>query len=92
MLARTFALTGLVGMLGCNSAPFTPSTPPDCSRIECTCEQDPSQPTCTGVPTPDGGLRPGEGGLVDLDAGDAEADASGDGSAPGDAGDAGDGG
>ena len=44
--------------IACNSADFTPATPKDCTKVECDCEEDPSQPTCKGVPgAPEGGLE-----------------------------------
>jgi hypothetical protein len=48
-----------VGLIvACNSADFTPATPKDCSKVECDCEEDPTQPTCKAVPgQPDGGLE-----------------------------------
>lgn len=81
----------MLALLACNTSDFTPAPPLDCERTQCTCEQDPSQPTCRGfsgqpeggVPLSDAGPSLDDGGP---DAGDdAAADAGDDGAA--DAGD-----
>ncbi len=64
---------GFAALVACNSADFTPAPTIDCSKTQCTCEQDPSQPTCKGYSG-----QP-EGGTPDLDAGpalDAASDAA----------------
>jgi hypothetical protein len=49
---------GVGVLVACNSADFTPAIPKDCTKVECTCEEDPTQPTCKAVPgQPDGGLE-----------------------------------
>jgi hypothetical protein len=97
MLGRdTLALVVLavLAAAACNTAPFTESNPPDCSKVDCTCEQDPTQPQCRGLPgLPEGGIGPTDGGApvledagaVDAAAEDAEAD-GGDDDAAADAG------
>lgn len=61
LLLLTVALTFGAGVvIACNSADFTPATPKDCTKVECDCEEDPSQPTCVGIPgAPEGGLEGG---------------------------------
>jgi hypothetical protein len=52
------AAMGVGVVIACNSADFTPATPKDCSKVECDCEEDPTQPTCKAVPgQPEGGLE-----------------------------------
>jgi hypothetical protein len=54
-----FVTAGLVFAVGiaCNTSDFTPAQPKDCTKVECTCEEDPSQPTCKGFSgQPEGGL------------------------------------
>jgi hypothetical protein len=49
---------GVGVVVACNSADFTPATPKDCSKVECDCEEDPTQPTCKAIPgAPEGGLE-----------------------------------
>lgn len=73
----------LVGLGACNTSDFTPAPPLDCTKTECTCEQEPSQPTCRGFSgQPEGGLPLSDSGpgLPDAaDAADGEADAGDDG-------------
>ena len=48
----------LGAVIACNSADFTPAVPKDCEKVECTCEEDPTQPTCKAIPgQPEGGLE-----------------------------------
>jgi hypothetical protein len=57
LLVLAFAF-GVGVVMACNSADFTPAIPKDCSKVECTCEEDPTQPTCKAVPgQPEGGLE-----------------------------------
>lgn len=74
-MRRLLLLTaGIAAIIACNSADFTPATPKDCSKVVCDCEEDPTQPTCKGVPgQPEGGL---EGGGIDATTLDAEIDAT----------------
>ena len=53
------AVASCVGVfIACNSADFTPAIPKDCTKVECTCEEDPTQPTCKAIPgQPEGGLE-----------------------------------
>jgi len=49
---------GAAVVMACNSADFTPAVPKDCKKVACTCEEDPTQPTCVGIPgQPEGGLE-----------------------------------
>ncbi len=73
---------GLATVAACNSADFTPAPVIDCNKTQCTCEQDPSQPTCKGFSGQPEGGTPLSDASPDLDAGsDAGTDASDDGSA-----------
>ena len=86
-LTVTAGVTAITGIVACNSADFTPATPKDCRKVQCDCEEDPTQPTCVAIPgQPEGGF---EGGNFDssppldaaddttpADAGDDAADAS----------------
>jgi hypothetical protein len=52
------AALGVGAVIACNSADFTPATPKDCAKVECDCEEDPTQPTCKAIPgQPEGGLE-----------------------------------
>lgn len=59
LLALAVGLSlGLGALIACNSADFTPAVPKDCKKVECTCEEDPTQPTCKAIPgQPEGGLE-----------------------------------
>ena len=72
---RLLLLACGVGLfVACNSADFTPATPKDCSKVECDCEEDPTQPTCKAVPgQPEGGF---EAGTIDAPTLDADLDAT----------------
>lgn len=73
---------GVAVLVACNSADFTPAPTVDCSKTQCTCEQDPSQPTCKGYNgQPEGGV-PLSDASPQIDAEpDATTDASDDGAA-----------
>lgn len=80
-----FAVTaGIVALVACNSADFTPAPAIDCTKTQCTCEQDPEQPTCRGYSgQPEGGV-PLSDASPEIDAtpsDDAAADAGDDGAA-----------
>lgn len=90
-MRRLLLLAAAMGagvVIACNSADFTPATPKDCAKVECDCEEDPSQPTCVGIPgAPEGGLDGGgidattidgdvDGGVDAADAADDAADAA----------------
>lgn len=64
----------LGAVIACNSADFTPAIPRDCTKVECDCDEDPSQPTCAGIPgAPEGGL---EASTIDASTIDADLDAT----------------
>ena len=71
LLVTALALSvGVV--IACNSADFTPATPKDCSKVECDCEEDPTQPTCKAIPgQPEGGF---EASAIDAEPLDAAID------------------
>lgn len=62
----------------CNSADFTPAPNVDCNKTQCTCEQDPSQPTCKGYSgQPEGGTPLSDASpTLDATPADGAADAS----------------
>lgn len=73
LLAAGLSL-GAIAVIACNSADFTPATPKDCTKVECDCEEDPSQPTCIGIPgAPEGGL---DASTIDATSIDADLDAT----------------
>lgn len=89
MLRRTLLFVvslGVGALVACNSADFTPAPAVDCNKTQCTCEQDPSQPTCRGFSgQPEGGV-PLSDASPPLDSGqnadaEAETDAGEDGAA-----------
>jgi hypothetical protein len=75
LLLLAAALSASAGaVIACNSADFTPATPKDCSKVECDCEEEPTQPTCTALPgLPEGGL---EASTIDAPTLDAEIDST----------------
>lgn len=87
-IAASAALTGNV-VLACNDNPLIPV--PVCRPGLCTCEEDPTQPTCKGFnERPEGGKDPADATPVDTSLPDTfvPTDAATD--APADAEDAGD--
>jgi hypothetical protein len=84
------AVTGVGLGIACSSADFTPATPKDCNKVECTCEEDPTQPTCKAIPSVEGGLEGGnvvDGPVLDAPVSDGAEDAASDASGDADAGD-----
>lgn len=82
MRSSPFAFAVLsFALAACSSADLKRPEPLDCTKTTCTCEEDPSQDTCKGLPgLQDGGTTEG-GATPPPDAGDAggeEADASSD--------------
>ena len=64
-----------IALVGCNRATLTAA--PDCTGNGCTCEEEPSQPTCAGF---NGGdavrIKADANGPIEPDAGDDAADAA----------------
>lgn len=89
MVRRLLFAFGLALAAACNTAPFTPAPAIDCSKTDCTCEEDPSQPTCRGFPgLPEAGLGPfPEEDAAPEDAGETDADPDAGDSGPTDASD-----
>jgi len=83
-MLRRFAIVAVTAIVVSCTARYEPQKPVDCNKVQCTCEQDPEQPQCVAIKTPDGGLIFDAGNVPDTgvveDAGedapvDAESDA-----------------
>ena len=79
-MLRRFAIAAFVAVVVACTARYEPQKPVDCNKVQCTCEQDPEQPLCVAIKTPDGGLlAPDSGTTPDSGKGeDAATDAGSD--------------